>query len=148
MLATFGKEGNMDDSTADSRFNIGEAARASGVTAKMVRHYEAIGLLPPARRTEAGYRLYGREDVRMLQFIHRGRALGFSLDRIADLLALWRDKDRASADVRRLALAHIDELDRKIAELEAMKRTLATLASSCHGDARSDCPILDDLAAH
>ncbi|KQY12009.1 MerR family transcriptional regulator [Massilia sp. Root133] len=132
----------------DTYFNIGEAAKASGVTAKMVRHYEAIGLLPPARRTEAGYRLYGDDDVRMLQFIHRGRALGFSLDQIADLLALWRDKHRASADVRRLALEHIASLDRKIAELEAMKRTLATLASSCHGDARSDCPILDDLAAH
>lgn len=138
----------MNTSTQDTWFNIGEAARASGVTAKMVRHYEAIGLLPPARRTEAGYRLYGTDDVRMLQFIHRGRALGFSLDQIAGLLALWRDKHRASADVRRLALAHIDELDRKIAELEAMKRTLVTLASSCHGDARSDCPILDDLAAH
>ena len=132
----------------DTYFNIGEAAKASGVTAKMVRHYEAIGLLPPARRTEAGYRLYGDDDVRMLQFIHRGRALGFSLDQIADLLALWRDKHRASADVRRLALDHMASLDRKIAELEAMKRTLATLASSCHGDARSDCPILDDLAAH
>ncbi len=132
----------------DTDLNIGEAARASGVTAKMVRHYESIGLLPPARRTEAGYRLYGSDDVRMLQFIHRGRALGFSLDQIADLLALWRDKHRASADVRRLALEHIDELDRKIAELEAMKRTLASLADSCHGDARSDCPILDDLAAH
>ncbi len=132
----------------DTYFNIGEAAKASGVTAKMVRHYESIGLLPPARRTEAGYRLYGDADVRMLQFIHRGRALGFSLDQIADLLALWRDKHRASADVRRLALEHVAALDRKIAELEAMKRTLATLASSCHGDARSDCPILDDLAAH
>jgi Cu(I)-responsive transcriptional regulator len=132
----------------DIYFNIGEAAKASGVTAKMVRHYESIGLLPPARRTEAGYRLYGSDDVRMLQFIHRGRALGFSLDQIADLLALWRDKHRASADVRRLALEHIASLDRKIAELEAMKRTLATLASSCHGDARSDCPILDDLATH
>jgi Cu(I)-responsive transcriptional regulator len=148
MLAPFGKEDTMDTSTQDTWFNIGDAARASGVTAKMVRHYESIGLLPPARRTEAGYRLYGTDDVRMLQFIHRGRALGFSLDQIAGLLALWRDKHRASADVRRLALAHIDELDRKIAELEAMKRTLATLASSCHGDARSDCPILDDLAAH
>ena len=148
MLAPFGKEDTMDTSTQDTWFNIGDAARASGVTAKMVRHYEAIGLLQPARRTEAGYRLYGTDDVRMLQFIHRGRALGFSLDQIAGLLALWRDKHRASADVRRLALAHIDELDRKIAELEAMKRTLATLATSCHGDARSDCPILDDLAAH
>ena len=132
----------------DTYFNIGEAAKASGVTAKMVRHYESIGLLPPARRTDAGYRQYGTDDVRMLQFIHRGRALGFSLDQIADLLALWRDKGRASADVRRLALEHVAELDRKIAELESMKRTLASLASSCHGDARSDCPILDDLAAH
>lgn len=130
------------------QWNIGEAARASGVSAKMLRHYEAIGLLPPARRTEAGYRLYGEQDVRLLQFIHRGRALGFSLEQVANLLALWQDKDRASADVRRLAAAHIDELERKIAELEAMKRTLQALAQSCHGDQRSDCPILDDLASH
>ncbi|WP_296944953.1 Cu(I)-responsive transcriptional regulator [uncultured Massilia sp.] len=131
----------------DTQWNIGEAAKASGVTAKMIRHYEAIGLLPPARRTDAGYRLYGGQDVRVLQFIHRSRLLGFSLDQVRDLLALWQDKDRASADVRRLARAHIDELDRKIAELESMKRTLGALADSCHGDQRSDCPILDDLAA-
>jgi Cu(I)-responsive transcriptional regulator len=142
------EDDTMDTTAGETSFNIGEAARASGVTAKMVRHYESIGLLPPARRTEAGYRQYGMDDVRILQFIHRGRALGFSLDQIAGLLALWRDKGRASADVRRLALEHIDELDRKIAELEAMKRTLAALANSCHGDDRSDCPILDDLAAH
>ena len=127
--------------------NIGEAARASGVTAKMIRHYEAIGLLSPARRTDAGYRTYGDPEVRVLQFVHRGRALGFSLDQIADLLTLWQDKGRASADVRALARRHIDELDRKIAELGAMKRTLEALADSCHGDRRSDCPILDDLAA-
>ena len=126
--------------------NIGEAARASGVTAKMIRHYESIGLLPAARRTDAGYRVYGEPDVRVLQFIHRGRALGFSLDRIANLLALWQDRDRASGDVRRLAQEHIGELERKIAELQAMKRTLQALAHSCHGDQRSDCPILDDLA--
>jgi len=128
--------------------NIGEAAKASGVTAKMIRHYESIGLLPAARRSESGYRMYGDQDVRVLQFIHRSRALGFSLDQIASLLALWQDKGRASADVRRLARQHIDALDRKIAELESMKRTLASLADSCHGDQRSDCPILDDLAAH
>ncbi|WP_036173977.1 Cu(I)-responsive transcriptional regulator [Massilia sp. 9096] len=128
--------------------NIGEAAKASGVTAKMIRHYESIGLLPAARRSDAGYRMYGDQDVRVLQFIHRSRALGFSLEQIANLLALWQDKARASADVRRLARQHIDELDRKIAELESMKRTLASLADSCHGDGRSDCPILDDLAAH
>lgn len=128
--------------------NIGEAARVSGVSAKMIRHYESIGLLPPARRTDAGYRLYGGQDVRMLQFIHRGRALGFSLEQVASLLALWQDKGRASADVRRLAEDHIGELERKIAELQAMQRTLQALAHSCHGDQRSDCPILDDLASH
>lgn len=137
-----------DNHGRSPQWNIGEAARASGVSAKMIRHYEAIGLLPPARRTEAGYRLYGEQDVRLLQFIHRGRALGFSLEQVANLLALWQDKDRASADVRRLAETHIDELERKIAELEAMKRTLQALAHSCHGDQRSDCPILDDLASH
>ncbi|WP_197416373.1 MULTISPECIES: Cu(I)-responsive transcriptional regulator [unclassified Massilia] len=128
--------------------NIGEAAQASGVSAKMIRHYESIGLLPAAQRTAAGYRVYGEQDVRLLQFIHRGRALGFPLEKIAGLLALWQDQDRASADVRRLAEQHIAELDRKIGELQAMKRTLESLASSCHGDQRSDCPILDDLATH
>ncbi|MBQ5949654.1 Cu(I)-responsive transcriptional regulator [Massilia sp. ST3] len=128
--------------------NIGEAARASGVSAKMIRHYESIGLIGAARRTDAGYRVYTGQDVRVLQFVHRGRALGFSLDQIRDLLALWQDKGRASADVRALARSHIDELNRKIAEMEAMRRTLESLADSCHGDARSDCPILDDLAAH
>ncbi|QJE03602.1 Cu(I)-responsive transcriptional regulator [Massilia forsythiae] len=127
--------------------NIGAAAAASGVTAKMIRHYEAIGLLPAARRSEAGYRLYAGQDVRVLQFIHRARELGFSLERIAELLALWQDQGRASADVRSLARRHIVELERKIAELQAMKRTLAALADSCHGDQRPDCPILDDLAA-
>lgn len=141
-------ENHLHDEDRSLRLNIGDAAKASGVSAKMIRHYEAIGLLPPARRTEAGYRLYGEQDVRVLQFIHRGRALGFSLEQIANLLALWQDKDRASADVRRLAEAHIDELERKIAELEAMKRTLQALAHSCHGDQRSDCPILDDLASN
>jgi Cu(I)-responsive transcriptional regulator len=132
---------------SETTLNIGEAARASGVTAKMIRHYESIGLLPAARRTDAGYRLYGDQDVRVLQFIHRSRALGFSLEQAGGLLALWQDKARASADVRRLALEHVKGLDRKIAELESMKRTLETLAASCHGDQRSDCPILDDLAA-
>ncbi|MEH6435959.1 Cu(I)-responsive transcriptional regulator [Massilia sp. DD77] len=137
----------MHDSQA-STLNIGEAARASGVSAKMIRHYESIGLIGAARRTDAGYRVYTGQDVRVLQFVHRGRALGFSLDQIRDLLALWQDKGRASADVRALARSHIDELNRKIAEMEAMRRTLESLAASCHGDARSECPILDDLAAH
>jgi Cu(I)-responsive transcriptional regulator len=128
--------------------NIGEAAQASSVSAKMIRHYEAIGLLPAARRTASGYRVYDEQDVRVLQFIHRGRELGFPLEKIADLLALWRDQNRASLEVRRLAEQHIAELNRKIAELQAMKRTLESLAHSCHGDQRSDCPILDDLATN
>ena len=128
--------------------NIGDAARASGMTAKMIRHYESIGLVPAPPRTDAGYRVYGEAQVRVLQFVKRGRALGFSLDQIRNLLALWEDKGRASADVRALAQTHIDELDRKIAEMAAMRRTLVTLAASCRGDARSACPILDDLAAH
>jgi MerR family copper efflux transcriptional regulator len=126
--------------------NIGEAARASGVSSKMIRHYESIGLIGEAARTDAGYRVYTSEDVQVLQFIHRGRALGFSLEQIRNLLALWQDKHRASADVRAMARTHIDELNRKIAEMEAMRRTLETLASSCRGDQRPDCPILDDLA--
>ena len=127
--------------------NIGDAARASQVSAKMIRHYEAIGLIGAARRTDAGYRVYSAQDVQVLQFIHRARALGFSLDQIRELLALWQDKGRASSDERALAREHIGELNRKIAEMEAMRRTLERLAASCHGDSRSDCPILDDLAA-
>jgi MerR family copper efflux transcriptional regulator len=131
-----------------AQMNIGEAAKASGVSAKMIRHYESIGLTGTVRRSDAGYRIYTEQDVQVLQFVHRGRALGFSLEQIGELLALWQDKHRASADVRALARRHIDELNRKIAEMESMRRTLETLARSCHGDARSDCPILEDLAAH
>jgi MerR family transcriptional regulator, copper efflux regulator len=134
------------DGSEGRQLNIGEAAKASGVSAKMIRHYESIGLTGAARRTGSGYRLYNQQDVQVLQFMHRARTLGFSLDEIGDLLALWQDKHRASADVRALAKRHINELNHKIAELEAMRRTLEQLAASCHGDARSDCPILDDLA--
>ena len=126
--------------------NIGEAANASGVSAKMIRHYDSIGLIGAAQRTGAGYRVYGARDVQVLQFIHRARALGFSLEDIRTLLALWQDKQRASKDVRAMARQHIDQLDRKIADMQAMRRTLETLASRCHGDERPDCPILDDLA--
>jgi len=137
----------MTSNQAAPLHNIGQAAKASGVSAKMIRHYESIGLTGAVRRTGAGYRMYGEQDVQILQFIHRARALGFSLDQIGELLALWKDKQRASADVRALARRHIDELDRKIAEMASMRRTLEALARSCHGDKRSDCPILDDLAA-
>ncbi len=132
--------------TRTGMLNIGDTAKASGVTAKMIRHYESIGLIAPAPRTEAGYRLYTERDVQVLQFVHRSRALGFSLEQIKTLLALWQDKARASKDVRAMANQHIAELDRKIADLQSMRRTLAGLASACHGDERPDCPILDDLA--
>lgn len=127
--------------------NIGAAAKASGVSAKMIRYYEEIGLIDPAARTDAGYRVYTEKEIHTLRFIRRARDLGFSVDEIADLLALWRDRSRRSADVKRLALNHIAALERKIAELEAMAATLRHLASCCAGDDRPDCPILEDIEA-
>lgn len=127
--------------------NIGEAARASGVSAKMIRHYESLGLLAAARRTGAGYRLYDEADVHALRFIRRARDLGFSMKDIKRLLGLWHDRRRASAEVRRIAQEHVRELDRKIEELLAMRRTLEQLVRHCHGDNRPECPILDDLGS-
>jgi Cu(I)-responsive transcriptional regulator len=127
--------------------NIGEAAQAAGVSAKMLRYYEKIGLIRPAARAESGYRVYSDEDVHTLRFIRRSRGLGFSIEETAELLALWRDKSRASADVKSFALRHVRELEAKIDELQAMCRTLKHLASHCHGDGRPECPILDDMAA-
>ncbi len=126
--------------------NIGQAAQASGVSAKMIRHYESIGLIPAAGRTDAGYRLYNDDAVHMLQFIRNARDLGFSIAQIDTLLQLWGDRARPSSDVKRLALSHITELDEKIQALQAMKQTLEDLASHCHGDHRPDCPILAGLA--
>jgi MerR family copper efflux transcriptional regulator len=126
---------------------IGEAARRTGVSAKMIRWYEATGLLPPAARSDSGYRHYGEPDLHTLRFIRRARDLGFSVDAIADLLALWRDRTRPSAGVKAIAREQIADLRRRIAELEGMARTLEHLADACCGDERPDCPILDDLAA-
>ena len=126
--------------------NIGQAADASGVTAKMIRYYESIGLIEAPARTEAGYRVYDAYDIHALCFIQRAWNLGFSIEETAELLALWRDKSRASADVKAFAVQHVRNLETKIAELQAMTRTLRHLASHCHGDTRPDCPILDDLA--
>lgn len=126
--------------------NIGEAARRSGVTPKMVRHYENLGLLPPVMRTDSGYRQYGERDIHTLRFIRRSRDLGFSMAEIADLLGLWQDQQRASAQVRQIATQHIADLGRRIAALDAMKKTLEQLVDCCHGNDRPDCPILDDLA--
>ena len=127
-------------------FAIGEAAARSGVSVKMVRHYEALGLLPAVARTDAGYRMYTTREVHTLRFIRRARDLGFSMAEIAELLKLWQNRRRASADVKRIAMAHVADLDRRLAELTAMRRTLETLAACCHGDGRPDCPILDELA--
>lgn len=125
--------------------NIGEAARASGVSAKMIRYYEATGLIPAAGRTPSGYRVYSATEVQMLRFIRRARDLGFSVEGIADLLALWRDRARHSADVKELALAQVADLRRRIRAMEEMVGTLEHLAERCHGDHRPDCPILADL---
>jgi MerR family copper efflux transcriptional regulator len=126
--------------------NIGEAASRSGVSAKMIRHYESQGLIKNARRTDAGYRLYDAADVHTLQFVRRARGLGFSMKEVAQLLGLWQNRRRSSGDVRRVAQRHISELEQKIDELESMKRTLEGLVHRCHGDQRPDCPILEDLA--
>ena len=126
--------------------NIGQAAAASGVSAKMIRYYESIGLIAPASRTGSGYRVYADTDVHTLRFIRRARDLGFSVEQMQNLLALWRDHSRASAEVKQIALAHVAELERKMHELAGMAETLRHLARHCRGDARPECPILRDLA--
>ena len=128
--------------------NIGQAAAHSGVSAKMVRHYESLGLLPRVARTEAGYRQYGDTEVHTLRFIRRARDLGFSIAEIGELLKLWQNRRRASADVRRIAQRHVQDLERRIAEMASMKRTLEHLIHGCHGDERPECPILDQLSSH
>jgi MerR family copper efflux transcriptional regulator len=127
--------------------NIGQAAAATGVSAKMVRHYESIGLLPAAARTEAGYRQYTERDVNMLRFISHSRDLGFSLEQIRELLDLWQNRRRSSRQVKALAEAHIAQIDQKLSELEGVRATLAHLVHCCHGDDRPDCPIIDTLEA-
>ena len=126
--------------------NIGQAARRSGLSTKMIRYYESIGLLKPATRSDSGYRLYQAEDLHSLAFIKRSRDLGFSLEEVGKLLTLWQDRQRASADVKALAMQHIDELNRRIEELVSLRDTLGELVSHCQGDERPDCPILKDLA--
>jgi len=128
--------------------NIGQAAKTSGVSAKMIRYYESIGLSPAAGRTSGGYRNYDPSDVQRLRFIRRARDLGFPLEKVRDLLKLWSDRDRHSADVKALALAHIAELETRANELKGMIGTLRNLARACEGDDRPDCPIMDELGAN
>ena len=126
--------------------NIGQAAAASGISAKMIRHYESIDLIKPGPRTDAGYRIYNDKDLHTLRFIKRARALDFSLEQIRTLLSLWQDTHRASADVKALALEHVHALDQRITALSEMRDTLADLARSCSGDERAACPILLGLS--
>ncbi|ACP22298.1 transcriptional regulator, MerR family (plasmid) [Sinorhizobium fredii NGR234] len=126
--------------------NIGQASRTSGVSSKMIRYYEQIGLIKPALRTASSYRTYGDNDIHTLRFVRRARDLGFSVEQIKELLALWRDRARASSDVKAVALEHVAELERKIAAIQEMTKTLKHLASHCHGDDRPACPIIDEIA--
>ena len=130
-----------------TQMNIGAAAKHSGVSAKMIRHYEGIGLISKAARSYSGYRTYAASDVHTLRFIRQARNLGFSIKQIEQLLGLWRNQRRPSSKVKALAQEHIAELDARIAEMQAMKRTLQELAVHCHGDERPECPILEGLAA-
>lgn len=134
-----------DDARKAGYHNIGEAAEATGVSAKMIRYYESIGLIPEAKRTFAGYRVYASDDLHTLRFIRRARDLGFSIEQIRTLLSLWQQR-RPSAEVRRVALGHIAELEEKIRSLDGMRKTLAHLVEHCHGDQRPTCPIIDELA--
>lgn len=133
------------DAGAATEYTIREAADATGISAKMIRYYESIELIPPALRTSSNYRVYREDDLHTLRFIRRARDLGFSLEQIGTLLDLWQGR-RSSAEVKRVALAHIAELEEKIRALDSMRRTLAHLADHCHGDERPACPILDELA--
>ncbi|MCO5113396.1 MAG: Cu(I)-responsive transcriptional regulator [Bdellovibrionaceae bacterium] len=126
--------------------NIGEAAKVSGINAKLIRHYEAVGIIPKATRSESGYRNYSEADVNILIFVKSARRLGFSMKEIKKLVSLWRNKSRSSSEVRNLALAHVQELEDRIAELDSMVKTLKHLAKKCHGNDRPECPILDELA--
>jgi MerR family copper efflux transcriptional regulator len=130
----------------EGAMNIGDVAAATGLPAKTIRYYESVGLIDPPARSEGNYRLYDERHVQTLRFIQHARQLGFSVKEVAALVALWRDRRRASADVRRLALAHLGDIDARIAELRRMRQALQGLVERCHGDHRPDCPILDELA--
>ncbi len=126
--------------------NIGEAAKVSGVNAKLIRHYESIGIIPKASRSESGYRKYSDNDVHILTFVRRSRSMGFSMKEIKKLVSLWRNRTRASSEVKTMTLSHIKSIEEKINDLQAIRSTLMKLATHCHGDDRPTCPILEDLS--
>ena len=127
--------------------NIGQVAKVSGINAKLIRHYESIGIIPKASRSDSGYRIYSENDVHILTFVKRARTLGFSMKEIKKLLGLWRSRTRTSKDVKARAFKHIEEMESKIKSLQEMVETLKHLSKHCHGDSRPDCPIIDDLAS-
>ena len=127
--------------------NIGETAKKAGINAKMIRHYESVGVIPKARRSSSGYRLYSEDDVQILTFVRRARSLGFSMVEIKKLVELWRNHSRTSADVKQLTVAHIKRLEQKISDLQDIRETLVSLAESCHGDTNPSCPILEDISS-
>ena len=128
--------------------NIGELAKLSQVSSKMIRRYEELGIIPKAQRNQSGYRQYSQNDVHVMKFVKRARELGFSMKDIKQLVGLWRNKSRSSAQVKNIALKHINELEKKLAQIQAMLSTLKHLAQNCHGDQRPDCPIIDELDCH
>lgn len=132
--------------TDNGPLNIGQAARLSSVSTRMVRHYESLGLLGEVHRTDSGYRQYSAAEVHTLRFIKRSRDMGFSMEQVGELVDLWHNRRRTSASVKRIAQSHLDELEQRIAAMQGMQRTLAHLVHCCHGDQRPDCPILDDLS--
>ena len=126
--------------------NIGEAAKASGINAKLIRHYESIGIIPKASRSDSGYRQYSDNDVHILTFVRRSRSMGFSMKEIKKLVNLWRNRTRASSDVKKMTLTHLHNIEKKISDLQAIRSTLLNLSNHCHGDDRPTCPILEDLS--
>jgi MerR family transcriptional regulator, copper efflux regulator len=130
----------------EGAMNIGDVAEATGLPAKTIRYYESVGLIDPPARSGGNYRVYDERQVQTLRFIQHARQLGFSVKEVSELVALWRDKRRASADVRRMALRHLEDIDARIGELRRVRQTLQSLVERCHGDHRPDCPILDELA--
>lgn len=137
----------LGEARSEGLFSISEAAERAGVSAKMIRHYEDLGMIRKVGRTQAGYRIYRDSDIHTLRFIRRARDLGFTMKEIETLLGLWQNRRRASADVKKLAVKHLADLDERIAEMQEMRSALAKLAKCCHGDERPGCPILEDLGA-
>lgn len=136
------------DAHAQGLHSIGEAAKLTGLSTKMIRHYETLGLISPGNRTYANYRIYQTRDIQLLHFIKSARDLGFSMKQIAILTSLWQDSNRNSSDVKKLALEHIKEMDERIQLLQQMRQALSELAERCHGDSRPDCPILNAMVCH